>query len=253
VTDTLVLCYHAVSRSWPSPLAVTPDQLRSHLERLLRRGYKPVTFEAAVTAPRAPRTLAVTFDDAYRSIHRLAFPILRELGVPATVFAPTDYIGLEAPMAWPGITTWSDGPYRSELIPVDWTELNELADAGWEIGSHSCSHARLTQLTDSALASELHGSRSVCEARTGRECRSIAYPYGDLDDRVAAAAKAAGYVVGAALDRAHVNRGQLQSPRIGVYRIDDDWRFRLKASRPGRGLRSAVWSAARTIGAGVAR
>ena len=71
----LVLTYHAVSEKWPAALSVIPDRLEWQLRTLLDRGYRGATFSEAVSAPPAPRTLAVTFDDAYRSVLRLAFPI----------------------------------------------------------------------------------------------------------------------------------------------------------------------------------
>ena len=56
----------------------------------MRRGYRGATFEDAVSAPPARRTLAVTFDDAYLSVLELGKPILDRLGLVATVFVPTD-------------------------------------------------------------------------------------------------------------------------------------------------------------------
>ncbi len=42
--------------------------------------------------PFPPRSVLVTFDDGYRGVHDVAFPILREHGVPAVVFVPTDAV-----------------------------------------------------------------------------------------------------------------------------------------------------------------
>ena len=74
-----MLCYHAVSDRWPSPLAVRPEQLERQLALLVRRGYRGTTFEGAVSVPPAPRTLAVTFDDGYRSVLEHALPVLDRL------------------------------------------------------------------------------------------------------------------------------------------------------------------------------
>ena len=70
--------------------------------------------------------MSVTFDDSFRSVIELARPVLRELGVPGTVFVPTSFAGSERPMQWSGITSWLDGPNESELIPMSWDELGEL-------------------------------------------------------------------------------------------------------------------------------
>lgn len=46
--DLLILCYHAVSPSWPAALSVTPDALESQLTRLARAGYRGVRFSDAL-------------------------------------------------------------------------------------------------------------------------------------------------------------------------------------------------------------
>lgn len=230
MTDVLVLCYHAVSERWPADLAVSPRQLHEQLAHLLGRGYAGATFTAAVTEPQARRTLAVTFDDAYASVIDLAFPVLERLGLPGTVYVPTAWAGSDRPMSWAGIDHWTGGPWENELRPLAWHQLRRLADAGWEVGSHTRTHPRLTQLDDARLTDELATSRRDCESAMGRSCRSIAYPYGDVDERVLAAARAAGYRAGAALPaRAH-RPEPLLWPRLGISREDSPARFRRQTS-----------------------
>src|SRR3954468_23003791 len=141
----LVLCYHGVSTDWRSDLAVQPARLERQLRLLLRRGWRPATFHQAVTAPPWAKTLAVTFDDAYRSVCRLAYPVLARLGIPATVFAPSALVGWPGALQWDGIEERLGTPWESELVPMDWDELRWLAWRGWEIGSHTCSHPHLPE------------------------------------------------------------------------------------------------------------
>jgi peptidoglycan/xylan/chitin deacetylase (PgdA/CDA1 family) len=236
MSDVLVLCYHAVSPTWPAALSTTPERFASQLRILRRRGYKGVTFAEALGEPIRGKVVAVTFDDAYRNVGALAKPILDELGWPGTVFVPTDYPASGRPMAWPGIDNWMGGEYEHELRPLSWDELRDLAAAGWEIGSHTCSHPHLTALGDVELDRELRVSKEICEREIG-PCRSIAYPYGDVDPRVVKATIQAGYTFGAGLpNRFHQPRAY-EWPRIGVYHVDDDRRFQLKASRLVRGFR----------------
>jgi peptidoglycan/xylan/chitin deacetylase (PgdA/CDA1 family) len=242
VTDVLVLGYHGVSDGWPSPLAVSSRDLERQLRLLSARGYRGATFTEAVLAPPATRTLALTFDDAYRSVFELALPILVRCGFPGTVFTPTAFAGRERPMSWRGIDHWLGGPHESELVPMSWEQLRRLAGAGWEIGSHTRTHPRLTQLDDEALGEELVGSRHECEQQLGRPCESLAYPYGDNDPRVVEAVREAGYVAACALPAALYRPDPLRWPRIGVYRADRGARFRLKLSPTVRWLRaSRAW------------
>lgn len=233
VSDVLVLCYHALSERWPAALSTTPGRFEEQLELLLRRGYEPVTFSQAVTAPPARRTFAVTFDDAYRSVLDLGLPIMQRLGVPGTVFAPTDWVGRQEPMQWDGIDQWLGGEHEHELLCMDRAQLGVLEQNGWEIGSHTCSHPHLTTVDDGTLERELRASKEVL----GEGCRSIAYPYGDVDARVIAATRAAGYDTAAALPKRFGSSDPLDWPRVGVYHVDDLRRFKLKVSRLTRMVR----------------
>jgi peptidoglycan/xylan/chitin deacetylase (PgdA/CDA1 family) len=246
VSDVLVLCYHALSPDWPAALSTTPERFEEQLRWLVGRGYRGATFEQVVTSPPAARTVAVTFDDGYRSVLELALPIMRRLGLPGSIYVPTNYAGQAGPMAWDGIDQWIGGPHEQELHPLGWDELGTLAAEGWEVGSHTRSHPRLTQLGDADLADELEGSKAACERGMGRACRTIAYPYGDVDGRVVAAARRAGYEAAASLPKGRFTRGEpLDWPRVGVYNADDLRRFKLKSAIPLRRLRSsAAWDLA---------
>jgi peptidoglycan/xylan/chitin deacetylase (PgdA/CDA1 family) len=125
---------------------------------------------------------------------------------------------------------------------MSWEQLSRLANAGWEIGSHTRTHPRLTQLDDDAIAEELTGSRHDCEQWLDRPCESLAYPYGDQDSRVVEATREAGYVAACALPAGLYRPTPLCWPRIGVYRADHGVRFHLKLSPTVRRLRaSRAW------------
>ncbi len=245
MSDTLVLCYHAVSESWTADLSITPARFERQLELLVERGYRGATLTEAVTAAPAKRKVAITFDDGYRSVVDLAFPVMSRLGLVGSVYVATDFVGSSAPMSWPGVDQWLGGPHEQEMLPMDSAQLHRLVDAGWEVGSHTCSHPKLTELDDQRLALELGRSREQCERLLGRPCRSLAYPYGDVDERVVRAAAAAGYEVAAALSSRLRAARPLEWPRIGVYYDDDERRFRAKVSPAVRRLRSSpLWAVA---------
>jgi peptidoglycan/xylan/chitin deacetylase (PgdA/CDA1 family) len=222
---------------------------------LVERGYRGATFTDAITAPVSGRTLVVTFDDAARSVAGLAVPIMARLGLPGTVFVPTSFPDVGRPIAWPGQEDWAGTEHEHELACMSWAELGDLADRGWEIGSHTRSHPRLTGLDDEALREELRGSLEDCEAHLGQPCRSLAYPYSDFDDRVMHAAREAGYLAAGTVPREPVAPDTLRWPRVGVYRGDSArrlaariWRRRsLDGSRFARGVDMALRSARRLL------
>src|SRR4029453_10555605 len=76
------------------------------------------------------------------------------------------------------------------------SQVRELARAGFEIGFHTRDHRPLPELTDDELARALGGGRAAREEATGHRLHGLAYPHGSADERVAAAARSAGYADG---------------------------------------------------------
>ena len=125
---------------------------------------------------------------------------------------------------------------------MGWEELGELADSSWEIGSHTCTHPYLTKLDDADLARELEEPRAEAVKRLGRPFETIAYPYGDVDERVADFTRRVGYKAGAALSSHLRDLGPYRWPRTGIYQLDAWWRFLLKTTPTVRRVRaSRVW------------
>lgn len=229
MSDVLVLCYHGVSDTWPAPTTVRPDDFQRQLAAFVDKGYRGATLSDALISPVAERTLVVSFDDAHRSVLELAAPAMARLGIPGTVYVPTSYAGSERPMAWDGYDMWLGTEHESELLCMSWDDLRGLRDDGWEVGSHTRSHPRLSTLTESEIATELSESRHECEEHMGAACRSIAYPYSDYDPRVLRAAAEVGYRFGATVPRGPAPPLPLEWPRVGVYHGESARRVRLRA------------------------
>lgn len=233
----LILCYHAVSSVWRTELAVAETQLAGQLAALRRRGYVGLTFaesERARLAGRLPkRTVVVTFDDGFASTSR-ARPALEEAGFPGTVFVVTDFV--ESGDALSFIPNGSGAVAADELAPLGWSELAELRELGWEVGSHTVTHPRLPDVASPELQRELELSRETIERRLGI-CETLAYPYGAADERVAAAAAEAGYLAACTLTGAHRVDDRFRRSRVGIYRNDAGLRVRAKLSPVGQALR----------------
>jgi len=214
----LVLGYHAISSSWPSNLAVSARRLEEQLRYVRSRGYVGLTATGAETARKEgslpPRAVVVTFDDGYAST-LLAAPILAELGFPGTVFVVTSFVETGEPMDWAGIAEWRRPDTMEELRSLTWSDAAELAEQGWEVGSHTVTHPLLTKVGDDLLRTELSESRAEIEKRLG-SCTSIAYPYGIADERVAAETRRAGYEVAYMLTLAQIADEPMRRPRVGM-------------------------------------
>jgi peptidoglycan/xylan/chitin deacetylase (PgdA/CDA1 family) len=127
--------------------------------------------------------VVITFDDGYAD-NLAAFDELQKRGMRATWFVVSGSIG-KAP-AWPA-------KGRPEGRLLDCVELREMNAAGMEIGSHTVSHVRLTELDQDRRRFELECSRRQIEDALGCEIRSFAYPYGTWDETCVSAVRDAGY------------------------------------------------------------
>jgi peptidoglycan/xylan/chitin deacetylase (PgdA/CDA1 family) len=253
MSDLLILCYHAVSATWPTELAVSPQSLDAQLRFFLRRGYRPATLSTALNGAPGPKTLVVTFDDAFASVFERALPVTSALGVPATMFVPTSYVAGGDAMAWASLEQWAGTEHEDELRCMGWDDLRALVAAGWEIGSHTATHPKLTSLADAELDAELASSKVRCEEEIQRSCEALAYPFSDYDRRVMDRTRAAGYGAAVILDNyPAIPAGSLIRPghpremfgllREGVYRRDGWPRLLAKTSplaRRARALRPA--------------
>jgi peptidoglycan/xylan/chitin deacetylase (PgdA/CDA1 family) len=177
----LALTYHAVGAG-EGPLYVDRTTLATHLDCIVESGARAVTVsELADTLRSGPiqqRTVAITFDDGFASVARVAAPLLEERRLRATVFCVAGHLG--GTSDWP--SALPDAP-RHELARAD--ELAELARAGWEIGCHGMTHAPLVDDSCTFLDRELLEAKARLEGAVGVPVRSFAYPYGAAPSRAA--------------------------------------------------------------------
>ena len=213
---SLVLCYHSVSDEWDHQLAVTPAAFERQLRSVIRRRYRPVSADEAVAA--RGRVVHVTFDDAYRDIEG-ALDLLESLGASATIFAATAFADGGRPLAVPELRD-EVGAHPERLATMGWDKLRELVARGFEVGSHTVSHPHLPLLGDEELDTELLGSKLRCEEELGVPCRYLAYPYGEHDERVRAAARRAGYAAAFALHDRNPVEDRFAMSRVDMYRAD---------------------------------
>ena len=185
VRRPVVLVYHGVGPPVGDPkrLLVSIEHLESHVRLLQRLGYRFITAEELLDeGGPSPRTAVLTFDDGFRSWLTEVAPLFERLGVRGTFYVCPGLFGEQH---------WNVAGEAGRLLDED--DARALAEAGMELGAHSQTHADLRLLDGRELAYELSEPKAVIERITGRPCRTIAYPYGNRDERVVAATAEAGY------------------------------------------------------------
>jgi peptidoglycan/xylan/chitin deacetylase (PgdA/CDA1 family) len=133
--------------------------------------------------PDGSSCVAITFDDAFRSVGANAVPELLRRGFPATIFVPVDCLGKT-----PGWEMESD--VEDQVMTCD--ELRSLPEI-IELGSHGLSHPHLTRIDAARLREEVTTSREKLAQLVGSQVSLLAFPYGDYDDRVVGTCRQAGY------------------------------------------------------------
>jgi peptidoglycan/xylan/chitin deacetylase (PgdA/CDA1 family) len=225
----VVLAYHAIGTAPRGAALYNSFVSRTVFERQVRfleRRHGIVTLQTALGGG----GVAITFDDAYRSVLEQAVPVLRERKLPATVFVPTKWIGSR--------NGW-DPPNDLPLDIMQPEELAELAALGFEIGSHGHAHADLGAATPDEAREDIETSVHILEQILGDRPRYLAYPYGRGSAAADAAARALG--IEATFSLEHPAAGS-QFERIPVYPLDRGPLFASKAS--GRYL---AWRRSRPV------
>jgi len=223
-----ILMYHNVE-DLPAGNAmyVTGAQFREQMRFLREHKYNIVSLDALAdileSGGKVPRnTVAVTFDDGNANNYLNAFPILKEYGIPATVFMISDCIG------------------RGGYLTV--TQIRKMSSAGIDFGSHTRSHLNFKDAPERAIENELLHSKKIIEEVTGRKVTAFCYPFGERgacrDDML----KRAGYRTAfmttlrdgsVRLDRFALKRIKIETSRANMLE------FRLKVSGYYTWLKSA--------------
>jgi peptidoglycan/xylan/chitin deacetylase (PgdA/CDA1 family) len=223
----MVLMYHSVAPCHKDPYKATVSPQR--FERQMRwlrsnqlRGVSMGELLAANGERRARRLVGLTFDDGYQDFVSYAMPVLQQYGFTATVFALPGRLG--------GQNEWDADRPRKELLTAN--ELRGIAQAGVEIGSHGLMHVSLPDADDAVLSAETVDSRAILQQLLGHQVRGFCYPYGDLDARVVAAVRAAGYDYACAIAPLPAI-GRYAIPRTPIHDGDSSWRLYAKWIRSG--------------------
>ena len=185
-----ILCYHRFSNTCKSNLCISERTFIKQLEYLKNNGYHTIhlsqlleflQYKTAIPS----KSVIITLDDGYRSIYEFAYPLLKRYGYTATLFIYTDFI-------------------EASSNALTWQHLRELKAAGFEIGSHSISHADLTkklpsennQMFQSRITKELINSKKILDRKLNQDTQFFAYPYGSYNQEILDLFPKIGYKLG---------------------------------------------------------
>ncbi|EAQ98847.2 polysaccharide deacetylase family protein [Congregibacter litoralis] len=176
----VILLYHRISDEGPHSTRVSPNRFAAHLDLIEEQGYEVIPLQDLLDGVYSngvlpERAVALTFDDAYRSVGDLAYPMLRERNMPFSVFVATDVVDESSPAF------------------LNWPTLRAMArDTLATFGPHSQSHRHLESLDPKSdantpgatRANEIDGSlarlrEELGEIRADAVLKVFAYPFGE--------------------------------------------------------------------------
>jgi peptidoglycan/xylan/chitin deacetylase (PgdA/CDA1 family) len=231
-----ILAYHALHPDRLDSVNVTPANFAGQMGWLAERGYRGVSLAAFLQAEQenptvARRLVALTFDDGYLDNLTHALPILRHFGFTATVFVIVNRVGADLLHEPSLLQRYPHLPAESYRY-LAWSDVLQLQQQGIEIGSHTCNHPRLDQLTRAEQQREIEESRRILQVRCGQPIDSFSYPAAYFNDETIRLVQAAGYrqAVVTPWRAGLIRGGRFTLRRVGIYRHDTLARFRFKVS-----------------------
>ena len=179
-----ILLYHHVEEGGnSSKYTITPAKFEAQIQSLKAWGYAAIPVSLLVESIKEGaylplKPIAITFDDGYRDVFQNALPIMERYGYIGTVYVIVDQIGVS-------------GYLETE-------HLSQLLAAGWEIGSHTKSHANLRKVNTN-LTKEIQDSRLHLENLLNTPITSFAYPFGISSSVIRQWVRDTGYQAGMGL------------------------------------------------------
>ena len=148
------------------------------MDLLYSEGYTTISTEMFVNAIKEDtqlpkKSVILTFDDGNINVITTAFPIMNKYDFTGVAYIVYAYLGAAGSM--------------------DIDQVKTLAENGWEIGSHSFSHADLIDHQE-RLGTEIVMSRTMLERKLGVPVLTFAYPFGRFNSSAVDLVKRAGYI-----------------------------------------------------------
>jgi len=175
----LVVAFHTIGEHGKlNSIQVTPTLFRKYCQ-FFKQHFEVVSLGDLLANLREGRNvggkLVITFDDGYRDNYAFAAAELERVGLPATFFVTTDFIGSATVPRWD-----EDADVKSEWMT--WDEVIDLDQRGFDIGAHTKSHVNLRLSAEKDVRDEVEGSKAVIEEKLGHDISNFAYPYGRRSD-----------------------------------------------------------------------
>ena len=225
-----ILTYHHTEQAPPKgfpmrSLWVTPSSFSTQMHWLSRLGYRGLAMSELMPYLRGEKkgkVVGITLDDGYQSNVSHALPILKQHGFSATCYVVSGRLGQH--------NEWDAALGMAKAALMSGEEMRAWVDGGMEVGSHTCSHADLNQLSLAQARHELLQSKSDLENLLQKPVTQFCYPYGHFSPEHEALVSQAGYEAATTTHRGRACATDRMTalPRVPVVRSTYAVQFLLK-------------------------
>lgn len=174
-STAVVVAFHRVQdRHDGEGLTVDVATFERHCQYFVRHFHVvslPTLIDRLEEGARLDRELAITFDDGYLDNYENAAPVLEKLGLPATFFVVSQWIGTD-------VVPWWDQMVGRRHAWMNWEQVRSLHRRGFDIGAHTRTHVDLGAVNNGDAQEEILGSRKELERQLNAAVDLFAYPYG---------------------------------------------------------------------------
>jgi peptidoglycan/xylan/chitin deacetylase (PgdA/CDA1 family) len=172
----VVLMYHRFGEDQYPSTSIRLEQFRAQLDYLRYEGFTIWPLRRLLDAvfrnkPVPDKTVALTVDDAYLSLYKNAYPLIKEYQIPLTVFISTDAVD------------------RGQSGYMSWAQMREMQRLGVDFANHSASHTHLHRRQEGEDAAAwrkrvkrdiLHAEQRIKTELGAQGMKLFAYPYGEF-------------------------------------------------------------------------
>lgn len=201
-SKAVILAYHRIGEPEHIGSNLNEETFLNHVEEIINNDYNVISLPEVVKAikaqePLPPRTIAITFEGAYRSAYQHAIPALIEKKLPFTIFIASESTKIPNHLDWKTLKKISkyDGASFG-ILPATYTHINGL---------------------DKAEATRLiNKSRTAFKENMGFEAKLFSYPFGEISHTLKTIAQEQGFdaALGLQSGPAYTGTDPLRLPRF---------------------------------------
>ncbi|WP_417450365.1 polysaccharide deacetylase family protein [Kordiimonas sp.] len=178
--SAVVLLYHRFGENDYPTTNIKLDQFDAQIRMMKENSYHFMKLGDVVAQLKSnkslpERTVAITVDDAYKSVATEAWPRLQAAGVPMTLFVATDAVD------------------NATSNYMSWDDVRRLQSEGAEIAHHTHTHLHMVDAGIDAAMADVRTASARFEAELGSVPKLFAYPYGEYDQALRAAIESEGF------------------------------------------------------------